>query len=212
MYCAIIGDIVDSKKIVDRQAVQDHFRQTLDAVNREYDAYLASDLTVTLGDECQGLMNVHHLWYEVIQKIREAMAPTRMLFGVGVGEMATRFEKHTSIGADGQPYWYARRMLDGLKNGKSRTKNRRSIRYQAGEDDDRLVNALLSCIETLQSGRTDKQIEAVKAMARYQSQEAAAEKLGINQSAVSQRLQSAYYYQVGDAERNLIAYLKDRQY
>ena len=132
MYCAIIGDIIDSRKSTDRQALQDRFQQTLSDINREYDEYFASNLTVTLGDECQGLMNVHHLWYEVIQRLREKMAPTRMRFGVGVGEMSTHFEKHTSIGADGQPYWSARQMLDELK----KERKDRSILYHAGATED----------------------------------------------------------------------------
>ncbi len=168
----------------------------------------------TLGDECQGLMNVHYLWYEIIQKIREKMAPARMLFGVGVGDMSTPFQKQTAIGADGQPYWYARQMLDDLKlqHKKSRPKVLRTVLFRSDTPDDLLVNALLACIETIRSGRTEKQAEAVRAMARYRFQETAAKKLGINQSAVSQRLQSAFYYEVEDAEKNLTAFLKERKY
>ena len=208
MYCAIIGDIVDSRKSKDRQGLQDQFQRVLAAVNQEYDTYFASNLTVTLGDECQGLMNVHHLWYEVIQKIREEMAPARMRFGVGIGQMSTHFEKHTAIGADGQPYWSARQMLDDLKKGR----NYRSILYHAGTPEDLLINALLACIETIQSSRTDKQTAAARAMARFNRQETVAHKLGINQSAVSQRLQSARYYEVEEVEKQLIEYLINKKY
>jgi hypothetical protein len=210
MYCAIIGDIVDSRKVKDRQALQDRFAQALDALNREYDACLASNLTVTLGDECQGLLNVHYLWYEVIQRIRQQMAPIPMRFGVGIGEMATHFEKHTSVGADGPPYWHARKMLDELKSQKGR--NNRCILFHSGTAEDLLINALLLGIETIRAARTDKQTAAVRAMARYRSQEAAAQSLGINQSAVSQRLRGARYYEVREMENTLIRYLKQIQY
>jgi len=208
MYCAIIGDIVDSRKSADRQALQDRFQQTLADINSEYDAYIASNLTVTLGDECQGLMSVHYLWYEVIQKIREKMAPARMRFGVGVGQMSTHFEKHTSVGADGQPYWSARQMLDTLK----KERKTRSILYHAGTPEDILINALLACIETIRSGRTDKQEAAARAMALHGRQATAARELGINQSAVSQRLQSARYYELIDAEDQLGKYLIKKDY
>ena len=153
-------------------------------------------------------MNVHHLWYEVIQEIMERMAPTRMRFGVGIGQMSTHFEKHTAIGADGQPYWSARKMLDTLK----KERKFRTILYHAGTPEDILINALLGCIETIRSGRTDKQAAAARVMARYKRQETAASKLGINQSAVSQRLQSARYYELIDAETQLAKYLLNKKY
>jgi len=208
MYCAIIGDIVDSRKSPDRQALQDRFQQTLSDINGEYDEYLASNLTITLGDECQGLMSVNHLWYEVIQKIIDQMAPARMRFGVGVGPMSTQFDKHTAIGADGQPYWSARQMLDMLK----KDRKARTILYHAGTPEDILINALLACIEAIRSGRTDKQAAAARAMDRYKRQETAAQALGINQSAVSQRLQSARYYELIDAEEQLARYLTEKKY
>lgn len=212
IYCAIIGDIIDSKKIRDRQAVQDHFKRTLDILNKEYDAHLASNLTVTLGDECQGLLRTPYLWYEIIQKIKNGMGPTRMLFGVGIGEMSTDFEKETSIGADGQPYWSARQMLNELKQLHKKDREMRRILYHSDTPEDLLINALLACIETIQSSRTDKQTAAVRAMDTCLRQETVAEKLGINQSAVSQRLRSALYYEVAEMEKALNQYLKARQY
>jgi len=122
--------------------------------------------------------------------------------------MSTHFEKHTSVGADGEPYWSARNMLDTVK----KERKSHNILYHAGTPEDILINALLGCIEAIRSGRTDKQAAAARAMALYKRQETAAQELGINQSAVSQRLQSARYYELIEAEEQLAKYLTDKKY
>ena len=55
-YIAIIGDIKNSKKIVDRGAIQEHLKKILDNINLKYSDCIASKFTITLGDEFQGLL------------------------------------------------------------------------------------------------------------------------------------------------------------
>ena len=75
-----------------------------------------------------------------------------------------------------------------------------------------MINALLTCIEIIRSGRTDKQTAAAIAMDHWEHQETVARKLGINQSAVSQRLQSARYYELKDVEKQMARYLAIKKY
>ena len=56
MYCAIIGDIIGSKALADRAGVQAKLQETLTQVNGRYEKALASDCTITLGDEFQALL------------------------------------------------------------------------------------------------------------------------------------------------------------
>ena len=73
VYCAIIGDIVKSKKIPNRQEIQDLFYCVLKEINIEFNDIIASDFTITLGDEFQGLILKPSLSYDIIKKIKQKM-------------------------------------------------------------------------------------------------------------------------------------------
>lgn len=50
-YFAVIGDIIDSKKINNRYQVQKTLETCLNDLNNEYQAVLVSKFSITLGDE-----------------------------------------------------------------------------------------------------------------------------------------------------------------
>ena len=140
MYVAIIGDIIQSKNVkdkktvqkfyedkyfitIDRATVQQELKKTLDAVNKEYNDQIASNFTITLGDEFQGLLYSSKFALEIIDYIRFAMYPVLLRFGVGKGEMQTEYYKEISIGSDGPAYWYAREAINCIyKQSKSRSR------------------------------------------------------------------------------------------
>lgn len=51
MHFAIIGDIVNSKKLTNRWIIQKELKEILDLVNTDYKEYLVSMFSITLGDE-----------------------------------------------------------------------------------------------------------------------------------------------------------------
>ena len=51
MYIALIGDIIESKKIQDRAQVQQQLLRLMKELNWQYQDYLISPFTVTTGDE-----------------------------------------------------------------------------------------------------------------------------------------------------------------
>ena len=111
MYCAIIGDIIQSKELADRAGVQAKLQETLTQINRRYEKVLASDCTITLGDEFQALLYTPVPAFELIEEVQRRMHPVRLRFGVGVGEITTPISRRLAIGADGPAYHYARAAL-----------------------------------------------------------------------------------------------------
>jgi len=57
MYFAIIGDIVESKKILNRNEAQEKLNHILKDINIEYERNIAAKFIITLGDEFQGLLS-----------------------------------------------------------------------------------------------------------------------------------------------------------
>ena len=204
VYCAIIGDIVNSKKILNRQEIQDLFYSVLKEINMEFDNNIASDFTITLGDEFQGLISKPSLSYEIIKKIKQKMSPVELVFGVGIGEMNTRIQRAISIGSDGPAYHYARNMVEKAK------KKRPSIRYYSGTTSDELINGLLYFTESCINSRTAKQVEAVKLYDELKSQKEVAKRLNKSQGAISGILFNAFYYEVANAEEEIRLFLKSK--
>ncbi|KAA0549974.1 hypothetical protein FZW96_01085 [Bacillus sp. BGMRC 2118] len=203
-YCAIIGDIVGSKSIQNRQEIQDQFKEVLNAVNVTFDKYIASNLTVTLGDEFQGLLLDPCVSFEMIDYIKDQMHPIELVFGIGVGKMETSFEKHTSIGSDGPAYWYARKMVDKAKLKEP------SICLFSDSPEDTLINSLLLFTETCSKSQTSKQKEIMKLYKEYGSQQKVASILNISQSAVSTHLKKAYYHEIDRSINSIKEYLMEK--
>ncbi|MBM6619559.1 SatD family protein [Bacillus suaedaesalsae] len=203
-YCAIIGDIVGSKKLQNRQETQDHFKNVLNAANEKYDKYIASKFTVTLGDEFQGLLVHPSLSFEIIEFIKDRMNPIELVFGIGIGKMETSFDKHTSIGSDGPAYWYARKMVDKAKLKEP------SVCLFSNSPEDSLINSLLLYSEMCSRSRTDKQEEIVRLYKVYGSQKKVADKLNISQSAVSKHLKKAFYHEIDKSNDSVKTFLKNK--
>lgn len=203
-YCAIIGDIVGSRDIKNRQEVQDQFKAALKKANKKYDSYIASNFLVTLGDEFQGLLNKPSLSLEIIEFIREKMHPVELVFGIGIGPMETKFSKDSSIGSDGPAYWYARKMVEKAKYKKP------SICLFSDSLEDELINSLILFVETSTNSQTKKQQETVKLYKEFGSQYKVAESLNISQSAVSGTLQKAFFKEIKSSIDSISEFLKSK--
>jgi hypothetical protein len=202
IYCAIIGDIVGSKKIDNRQKMQDHFKEVLNNTNLKYDKYIASNFTLTLGDEFQGLLNSPSMSLEIIQYIRENLDPIMLVFGIGIGEMVTSFSKESSVGSDGPAYWFARKMVEKSKDKKP------SVRIFSDSPEDELMNTLIFFNESYIHSQTKRQKEIVKLYKELGSQLMVSERLDINQSAVSVALQKAFYKEIESSFESIKNFLK----
>ena len=110
-YFAIIGDIIASKELEERAKVQELLKNTLNRVNEEYSADLASDFSITLGDEFQGLLKTAKHLLEIIDVIRFQVHPVQLRFGIGIGAMSTEVVRENSLGSDGPADWAAREAI-----------------------------------------------------------------------------------------------------
>jgi hypothetical protein len=69
-YAALMGDLVDSEKQLSQKSLHDLFNRTIEQHNSAFAALLASPLTITLGDEFQGLTNSLIAAAEIAREIR----------------------------------------------------------------------------------------------------------------------------------------------
>ena len=196
MYLALIADVIDSKMVEERFDLQKQLEKTLQTMNELFGEFLASNFTLTLGDEFQALLKVDAPVFQMIDTLRSLLTPTQLRFGIGLGEIVTDIDPLQSIGADGPAYWNARAAIKLVhqKNDYGNTQ----IYFSSGkEKQDFFVNALIASGEAIRSGWRGSQEEILLDLLKrcvYSenfSQQDLAQSLAINPSALSKRLKSS---------------------
>ena len=196
MYLALIADVIDSKMVQERFDLQKQLEKTLQTMNELFGEFIASNFTLTLGDEFQGLLKVDAPVFQIIDTLRSELTPTQLRFGIGLGEIVTAIDPLQSIGADGPAYWNARAAINLVhqKNDYGNTQ----IYFSSGkENQDFFVNALIASGEAIRSGWRGSQEEILLDLLKrcvYSenfSQQDLAQSLEINPSALSKRLKSS---------------------
>lgn len=187
-YIAIIGDIINSKKIEDRGGVQKKLFEILNDINKEYSDDLASKFMITLGDEFQGLLKKGKNTIEILEEIEYRIHPVKIRFGIGIGEIKTEIY-YEPIGADGPAYYNARDSVDMLKHNTSA-----NIRISSqNEKNDLLLNTIFSLLYSLKNKWTERQRKVVYTAYHTGRQQETAEGLNITRSTVQQILKRADY-------------------
>jgi len=204
---AIIGDIVKSKELPDRKAIQENLTKILSEVNEIYSQSIGSRFMITLGDEFQGLLNDGYHVIDIIEKIDREMYPVKIRFGVGVGEILTDFEFDTPLSADGPAYYNARKMINTLKENEKKNMEAKSdvcIEIDGYSDISLLINSIYALNSYIKSGWKPKQRETIKAHIECNgTQRITALKLAVNQSTVQRALDAAGFYTYQNALKSI---------
>lgn len=113
-YLVLIGDIVSSRQIVQRELTQDKLNSVLVKVSQE-NPWLVSPYTITLGDEFQAVFSKADFVFSETMEILAAVYPQKVRFSFGVGEISTKINHDEALGMDGPAFHYARDGMDLLK-------------------------------------------------------------------------------------------------
>ncbi len=200
-YLAVIGDIVHSREITDRDAFQKMFHQSMAELNARYQAAITSPFTVTLGDEFQALLHDASHFFDIVNDLNHRLAPHQFVLGAGIGPVETEIYTHTAVGMDGPCFRLARENVEKSKTRPPRT------RFSVVHWDTEVVNALFYFLEETHAHHTPRQREVIALYQKLGTQEAVAQKMGISQSAVSQILQKARYPLIEESQQAIVAFM-----
>ena len=204
LYIAIIGDIKDSKKIENRNEVQQKLNAILKKINMEYKEEISSNFIITLGDEFQGLLCNGARVMEIITEIETRLYPINIRFGVGIGAITTEINREYAIGADGPGYYSARSAIENLKENEKKKKiNVGNIRFEADVENYltiSMLNTITSLMMAIKENWSERQREVIyDRLTSGESQVEAAKRLGVKQSTVQKILAKGKYYAYKDA-------------
>ncbi|VUX03128.1 Uncharacterised protein [Streptococcus constellatus] len=196
MYIALIGDVIESKKIQDRAQAQQQLLQLMKELNQQYQNDLISPFTVTAGDEFQALFSPNSYMFQIIDQLSVAFAPYEIRFGIGVGDMITEINKEQSIGSDGPAYWLAREAITYIHDKNDYGINHISV-SMADENVSQTINTMLAACSFIQSKWTDVQYDVLKQLLAENvydetfSHKEMAKLLGITPSAFNKRIKAS---------------------
>lgn len=118
MYYILMADIVDSSDY-SSGPLMDEFKQLVKIVNREFDDSIESPMTITLGDEFQGIMGDMSAAVDIIFRLEELIVERasgfKLRYVLLYGEVETPIEKKHAHGMLGKGLTEARNRLSELK-------------------------------------------------------------------------------------------------
>jgi len=211
MYCAVIGDIIDSRKITnDRGETQERFIAAIKNVNNKYGYTIASTFAITEGDSFYGLLSSPENLLNIIREIRLAIAPHQIRIGIGIGSIDTQIERNNSSLIDGRANSTAKDAVNYLSENKNKYESvymttllkvdrlvyekldeKESKAYKTYEN---LINAVFCSCSVIEKRWDTIHADTIQLKIEGCTQREMAEKLGITQSSVQRRLISADYY------------------
>lgn len=193
-YVAIIGDIKGSRKIINRAEFQKKFKQTMEKINQKYKKSIASNFTISSGDEFQALISFGEKTFDIIFDIELMLHPYSARFGIGYGEINTNINRENSLEIDGPCYHFAREMIEVVKESEKSGKIQSNY-YMKMNGSLELLNNICEFLSLIRNSWSDKQINTIKIFRESDFNQAKTSlSLKIGQSSVSRSLSSSKYY------------------
>lgn len=197
-FVVLVGDLVGSRALPERQAAQERLEAALEQVHRTarnaHESPIVVPPMITVGDEFQALLNRAGPTVDMMAQIRDAMWPIEVSCGVGRGAIATPLRKDAIGRMDGPAFHAAREAI-------GRAKPRRGTAFAGFEPQgDQVLFGLYQGLHAIARRWTERQVEVMRLVRRGGTQVEIAKALGVSQSVISQSLAASSYDEVRDIE------------
>ncbi len=147
IYTVLIGDISRSRQLngMDRYQTQLFVKSAVVQINEQFQSYIEAPMTITKGDEFQGLIDAPDHAYEIIHALQRMVFPIQIRYGLGIGNIY-RMGGILPIEMDGPAFHRANKALMFAK------KRKTSIwLISDNEIFDSLVNTIFQLISAIKS-------------------------------------------------------------
>lgn len=186
----------------ERADLQVRLEKALEKINFEYDIYICSRFSITLGDELQGGLYSISPLFEILDIIKQSVSPSGIRFGIGIDGMSTEIKYNSSFGSDGPAYHCARAAVEKLKKIKT---NEYGYMFESSKLDTAIANDIVGLADSISRTWSPKQKEYIASLQNSSSDELSvvAKSMGVNVSSISRAISKADYRTVNKALVNL---------
>lgn len=177
-HAVVMGDLVGSEKVSSPTRLHSLFNAGIESSNQTYRDLIVSPLTITLGDEFQGLCTSLQAGLGIVRFVRERLLSNGVdcRFALGVVKLETKLNPDHAWNMMGL----------GLSTTRERLSDKRNVnlyRFYLPDEDvvQRLVEAVALSISVTEAAWTDRQREIVLAsIPAEQGNTGLAQQLGIS--------------------------------
>lgn len=207
MHATVQVDFVRSREIPRFPTLRDRKLRLASDLHLERD-WIVAPYAVTAWDEFQTILREPARVPAVVADLRWIFHPGRLRVGIGLGPLdrLPRPGEPVNLGAAGRSLELAREAIDSLKGSKKYDYGT-AFRTDVG-DLELSVGLALRLRDARLARATDRQLETMRAMWRLDSQERAADRLGIDESTVSRTLRRGGWWEIEDVDRTVEALLE----
>ncbi|UTB32515.1 MAG: SatD family protein [Methanobacterium sp. ERen5] len=203
-FYVLLGDVVSSRKIKNRDKFQNHLITTYSELNQIYDADLYAKLDIIKGSDEIGcvLYRIDHL-YEIISSILNNINPHYMRFVCVKGIIDTGISTKKISQMDGPVFHKASDLMDSLK--------KEELLFRMNTENkviDSLITNNINLIYLMKSKWSLKKFRIINEYERSKDQVSTAKKLNLTPQVISYNLKSANWNEVHRIETDLKETLK----
>jgi hypothetical protein len=189
LYFILMADIIDSRK-AQQIVLLESFKKIISVVNQNAKSKIVSPLTITLGDEFQGVLANLQSALEVIIQIEEEIinekARFKLRYVLVEGGIETPINKKIAHEMLGSGLTEARNLLSQVKNSNERF----YIKINNKEQSAVINNAFRVYQGLIDDWQIDKDYEIVNSFLKYKDYKTVAEKLNKDRSLMWKREKS----------------------
>lgn len=199
VYTVIIGDVSGSKQLsgLDRYQTQLFVKSAMVQINEQFREYVEAPMTITKGDEFQGLIDTPLHTYEIVHALQKMVFPIQIRYGVGIGPIY-RMGGILPIEMDGPAFHRANQALVCAKKKKVEI-------WFSSEDEiqDQLINTIFSLISAIKSRWNERHFHLYWSYQEMGTYREVAEMENVTPQAICDVLKNSRATDVIHAEKNL---------
>ncbi len=195
----MMGDVMSSRKIKDKEAFRKKLDKVCSEINMDYAGDIYADFRILKGiDEIEGVLLNISKSYEIMTALSEQLFPQSMRFVIALDYIDTALETRYVTKMDGPAFHKASDMIHALK------KTRLFFEMSAGNETlDIAINGEVNLIMLLKKTWSIRQHQIVREYREKKNQDQAAKALGITQQSVSRTLKRCMWHEIAFIEEKL---------
>jgi hypothetical protein len=184
----VMADIIDSRRQPSKKLMRD-FQNVVMSINSKYRKHLLSPLTITLGDEFQGVMKSYDsalgLILEMEEEIVKQGGKFKLRYVLNYGDIETKLNHEIAYGMMGRGLTKSREALEELKD----TDVRFLVILDSATDAE-IMNNLFKLYDRVISDWKGKDLDYVKLFLEDKTYQEVASELGVNLTSAWRRQKS----------------------
>jgi len=177
----VLGDVVGSREVTDREALQRHLQRSMEEINRRCGNDIRADFSLLKGvDEFGGVLTGVSALYEVVKTIYRGTYPTAVRFAGAYDRVDVGSTRNDVAEMDGPAFHLADGLLSDLD-----ADSRLFSLHTGGDLFDILIGNYVNLCLMQMNEWTPREMEIVDAYERLGTQSEAAGELDVSQQRVS---------------------------